>query len=251
MILIFIPTGQPPKCVSGATSPVEISTSTSSEISFEVRHFNNIWAEEDGHIGTKVAHEDHSTLAMLLLLFKRHKDHAIFHHPSSAWIDIEDMDQLSQVAREMDGLNCLGDDKVTLFHGDLEARNIMCYIDEQGCAKIAGVLDWDDAIFAPGFVSCRPPNWLWEPDTEEVEERQCYEEPLDPDMRKLKGAFETLVGPEFLSLSYPPQYRLARQLFQLGRSGIHSNEDHGKADGVIAEWNDLRNSILKYLGKDG
>ena len=220
-------------------------------MSFEVRHFNNKWAEEDGYNGTKVACEEHSTLAMLLLLFKRHKDHAIFHHPSSAWIDIEEMDQLSQVAREMDGLNCLGDDRVTFFHGDLEARNIMCYIDEQGCAKIAGVLDWDDAIFAPRFVSCRPPNWLWDPDTEDFEERQCYDEPFDPDMRELKGAFENLVGPEFLSLSYPPQYRLARQLFQLGRFGIHSNEDHGKADGIIAEWNDLRNSILKDLGKDG
>ena len=70
-------------------------------------------------------------------------------------------------------------------------------------------------------------------------------------MRKLKEAFETTVGPEFLSLSYPPQYRLARQLFELGRSGIHSNEDHMKARRIKAEWNDLRDSILKDLGKDG
>ena len=127
MTLTYVSKGQPPKCVSDTTSPVETSTSARSETSFEVRHFNNIWAKDDGYNGTKVAHEEYSTLSMLLLLFKRHKDLAILDHPSSAGFAIEEMDQLSQIAREMDGLNCLGDDRVTLFHGDLEARNIMCY----------------------------------------------------------------------------------------------------------------------------
>ncbi|KAI5201270.1 hypothetical protein AUEXF2481DRAFT_78733 [Aureobasidium subglaciale EXF-2481] len=58
-----------------------------------------------------------------------------------------------------------------LYHWDLEPRNIIVgpaptdrTLDnsEKQALRIAGVLDWDDALSVPPVLACKPPVWLWD-----------------------------------------------------------------------------------------
>ncbi|RKU45612.1 hypothetical protein DL546_008196 [Coniochaeta pulveracea] len=46
-----------------------------------------------------------------------------------------------------------------LWHGDLFPRNIM--VDVEASPMITGIIDWDEAIYAPTVISAVPPFWLW------------------------------------------------------------------------------------------
>ena len=93
--------------------------------------------------------------------------------------------RLSIIAREMDELGCLGSSPFVLCHEDLAARNIMAKVNNDGLLKITGVLDWDGAMFAPRFMSCLPPDWIWDWNTfwgSEDDEPEPYKLPTDPNM---------------------------------------------------------------------
>ena len=235
-----------------ADSANDVRLTGSSDASLEVRYHTNIWAEEgeDDYNDKMVNPDGHSTLSMLLLQFERHKALSLLCDPLSTF-DVDYMDRLAQAARETNSLNCLGDDKMTLFHGDLEPRNIMGHIDEQGSVKITAVLDWDNASFAPRFMSCQPPDWIWDFSDGDWEELETYPTPIDNELRELKETFESAVGQDFLDLSYAPQYRLARQLFRIAIAGLHETHYIEEADKFLTGWNALRNDLLKQLGGDG
>ena len=132
--------------------------------------------------------------------------------------------RLLAAAREMDELGCFGyESTMKLYHDDFEPRNIMVTIDndEFGTVKSSSIIDWDDAIFAPPFVSSLPPRWLWsDTNCNTNEEPQIYEDPTDPELLSLKQMFDDHVGWEFTSYSYEPQYRLARRLFRFAFNGF-------------------------------
>ena len=157
--------------------------------------------------------------------------------------------QLLAMAGEMNELWCLGYDRtMTLCHRDFEAHNLMATIknDEYGTVKIEAVLDWDDAIFAPQFMSSLPPRWLWSNDDNSPDdEPSSYEDPTDEGYRMLKWRFEMAVGSKWIRYAYEPQWRLARKLFVLALKGFSWASDHETADAIIAEWEELRPVLLR------
>ena len=103
-----------------------------------------------------------------------------------------------------------------ICHLDLMPRNIMVETPNATSANISGILDWDSAVFAPFFVSCNPPSWIWDWAEEEDEDpAKANETPETPEMQELKQVFEDAVGSKFLTCSYNPEYQLARRLFDL------------------------------------
>ena len=110
-----------------------------------------------------------TTFGTLKLQFDRWK-------ADSLSLDAEDtitcnlMASLTAAAREMDQLGYFDDKKNVLCHLDLEPRNVLINLEPE--VAFSGVLDWDSAMFAPVFMSCAPPFWLWGWQDEEDEDEQ-------------------------------------------------------------------------------
>ena len=96
----------------------------------------------------------------------------------------------------MDGLGFLGNDENCVCHLDLlgTPRNIMADIKADGGLSITGILDWDSAAFAPRFVGCAPPMWLWAWDEEGEDEKRANDNPSAPEDQEIKRIFEEIVG---------------------------------------------------------
>ena len=150
------------------------------------------------------------------------------------------MERLAATASQMDRLGCLGSNKNCLSHIDLAAQNIMVEVDSDKSITITGVLDFDSAIFAPTFVSCYPPWWLWQDETQPgdamEDESQSNETPPDPELVEIKHIFEETVGDGFLRYAYQPKFRLARKLFKIACHGNSSDEAWKKIEEFLGEW---------------
>ncbi|KAI4270446.1 MAG: hypothetical protein L6R35_006612 [Caloplaca aegaea] len=186
---------------------------------------------------------DHTVLKMLLTQFQRWLAHSFKRDPN----DILSRDyyaQLSMIARDMDEAGIFEDNAFHLTHLDLEPRNIMVAIGSDKHAFISGVLDWDSAVFAPIFASCRPPAWIWAWDDEEVDdEEKAGKIPEKPELRELKRIFEATMGPAYLKYAYEPQYRMARSLFMLAKDGLQSSVLIKHAESFFIEWAQFRGII--------
>jgi hypothetical protein len=109
-----------------------------------------------------------------------------------------------------------------LWHTDLFPRNIIIDVDSR--PMITGIVDWDEAVFAPTFVTAVAPAWLWEsgprfdedgdylgPDDVETAERSnCV--PESEQMRAVKSLFEDKAGDEYRAISGDPLGVIARRL---------------------------------------
>ncbi|CAD6591358.1 MAG: hypothetical protein ASARMPRED_005355 [Alectoria sarmentosa] len=150
------------------------------------------------------------------------------------------MERLAVTASQMNRMGCLGDNKNCLSHLDLAPRNIMVEVRSDISITITGVLDFDSAVFAPTFVSCYPPWWLWQDETQPgdplEDESQSDEAPADPELAEIKRIFEETVGNDFLRYAYRPQFRLARKLFKIACHGNRSNESWKKIEEFLDEW---------------
>ena len=153
------------------------------------------------------------------------------------------MERLTAVAVQMDQAGYLGDNQYCLAHLDLPGapRNVMANFESDGSLAITGILDWDEAVFAPKFVACVAPMWIWAwNDEDEEDERKANEDPATSESQQLKRLFEETVGPEYLRYAYQPEYRLARKLFDFAMHGVHSNWRITEGDELIEEWARLR-----------
>ena len=161
-------------------------------------------------------------------------------------------DRLVTMADQMDDLGCLGDDMNCLCHLDLlgAPRNIMANINSDDSLSITGILDWDSAVFAPRFVSCAPPMWLWAWDDEEEDETHANDTPSTPEDQEIKRIFEETVGDDFLFHAYKPEYRLARKLFYFAQSGIRSSTEDEEADELLKEWAEIYESSMASAKQD-
>ena len=189
-----------------------------------------------GPAGRNIPFKD-STYYFLLVQFGRLRASELRRDPAMiGWWDY--YERLAIMARQMDDLDLLGDSKNCLCHLDLNIapRNIMAHVDSDESLTISGILDWDSAIFAPRFVGCVPPMWIWAWSDEEEDETHANDTPSTPEQQELKRLFEDAVGPAFLEYAYRPEYRLARRLFQLAKDGMRSNEDHTEVESLLAEW---------------
>lgn len=137
-------------------------------------------------------------------------------------------------------------DDMSLCHLDLQPRNIMAEIQHDGSLNISGYLDWDSAVFAPRFVGCAPPRWLWadeEGDYDEDDEHDSNATPSAPEKQEIKRIFEEAVGADYLEYAYAPQYPLARMLFRIAKNGVWSNEHIRDVDKFMAGWKELRTTL--------
>ncbi|KAL6714036.1 hypothetical protein ACLMJK_008530 [Lecanora helva] len=155
------------------------------------------------------------------------------------------MRELALVASEMNKEGIFGESKNCLVHMDLAARNIMVEVGPDDFIKITGVLDWDSAIFAPRFVSCRPPWWLWQ-DQEHPEDAMEDETNAnigaadDPELIEVKSIFDSIMGEEYVRCAYQPEYLIARRLFDIALHGNWSNETWREIDDIVKDWDTLQ-----------
>lgn len=117
--------------------------------------------------------------------------------------------------------------------------------------QVTGILDWDEAIFAPKFRNCQPPRWLWDDDRQNAVDMDNYETPganmtlADPGQVELKCMFEENAGSEYCRLAYEPQYRWLRGLFKVAHEGSMSSETWHISEKVMEEWALRRESFKK------
>ena len=148
--------------------------------------------------------------------------------------------QLKDVVSAMNRLGILRDSRNVFTHMDLAPRNIMVELGPDDFIKITGILDWDSALFAPDFVSCRPPWWLWQdekfPEDAMEDELNACEEPDDPELLEVKTIFEEIMGDEYIRFAYQPQFLLARRLFKIALHGNYSSETMIEIDEIMKDW---------------
>lgn len=169
--------------------------------------------------------------------------------------------RLSLVARRMAKLGWFDNRSVTLYHLDLEPRNIMVQVgNDDDSIEITGILDWDSALFLPQFMGCCPPGWLWMPreDNEDDDdpdkcEDMAPETPSDPCLRERKAILEGIVGKRYRALSYPIPRRLMRKLCLYAISGLHSSWVVQAADDFATEcfaiFDEIRKEKRRVTGK--
>ena len=129
-----------------------------------------------------------------------------------------------------------------LTHMDFEPRNIFVNTISPTTAQLSGILGWDEALFAPAFLNCRPPSWLWDfgsDDGEELDESVAHKTPANKDLVAIKTVFEDAVGEKYLKYAYEPEYRFARDITRLAITGIGSNEDYVFCERLFKEWNEM------------
>ena len=66
------------------------------------------------------------------------------------------------IVEKLNELGIFEDNNYYLTHMDFEPRNVMVDIVDDSTARLSAILDWDEAVFAPAFVNCKPPSWLWD-----------------------------------------------------------------------------------------
>ncbi|KAF2874690.1 hypothetical protein BDV95DRAFT_603491 [Massariosphaeria phaeospora] len=121
-------------------------------------------------------------------------------------------------------------------HLDLFPRNILIVTPSPDTVVISGVLDWDDALFAPGWAACRMPVWLWTDDNaDEVDEEQGLRAPETEEGRVLRRVFEEGVGDEFVGYACGRVYVLLRKVFLWMRIGLSQQHLRREFGAVLAE----------------
>ena len=162
---------------------------------------------------------------------------------------VDYMKCLAAIATQMNEAGFLGDNENCLCHLDLNhaPHNIMVSIQDK-VLSISGILDWDSAVFAPRFVGCVPPMWIWAWNAEENEdEAHASDTPNTLKQQQLKKLFEDAVGEKFLHFAYPPQYRIARRLFKFAQDGMNASWHIQDADRLISEWAGMRPANLPEI----
>ena len=180
-----------------------------------------------------------STFLFLITQFGRWMADELAQRPDGIY-NWDFMHRLAKVAGQMERLCLLGDNVNCLTHLDLAGRNIMVEFHPGEPLKIRGYLDWDSAVFAPRFVSCAPPWWLWQDDDDETDyqddESRANETPRQAHKLEIKRAFEESVGEEFLTYAYKPHFQLARKLFHIAKHGNSSTSQLQMVEDFLDEW---------------
>jgi aminoglycoside phosphotransferase (APT) family kinase protein len=167
-------------------------------------------------------------------------------------------DSMLRAVLEMENLGLFRPDLNCLCHVDLHSSNIMIEIQSDTSIRLTAVFDWDEAIFAPKFVNCKPPAWLWDDDFEDL----LDEDDLNPwpyeldganalpssrEIQELKRIFEENAGPEYPHLAYNEHSRLCRGLFRVAKDDLNDNANWKAAERILSEWKVIRHSLTSEL----
>ena len=149
------------------------------------------------------------------------------------------------MAAELEARGLLNNRGYSLAHWDSAPRNILVNPTINSALSIIyGGLDWDIAVLAPTFRSCVPPLWIWAwREYGDEDERAANNDPPTPEARELKMLFEKAAGQQYLRFAYEPVYRLARRPFCFAVDGMHWNEHLKKAEAMLEERANVRNSV--------
>lgn len=196
---------------------------------------------------------EESTFQFLITQFGRWMADELGDRPDGI-LNWDFMYRLAEVAAQMEKRYFLGDDINCLAHLDLAGRNIMVEFHPGEPLKITGYLDWDSAVFAPRFVSCAPPWWLWQDDDDATDyqddESKANETPAQPHKQEIKRAFEETVGEDFLTYAYEPQFQLARKLFHIAKHGNTDSSQLQMVEDFLDEWAAFRDKNMEELKED-
>ena len=166
-------------------------------------------------------------------------------------------DSMLKAIHEMEALGLFEKMLNCLCHVDLHPGNIMAQVQPDGTIAISGILDWDEAIIAPKFMTCMPLAWLW--DDAVFGEHRYDDEGLDPwpyeleganatpptlEKQELKSTSDEHAGPEFRRLAYDETYRLCRGFFRIVKEGLNDNQSWKSAERILTEWACLRQSLI-------
>ena len=153
-------------------------------------------------------------------------------HPSL--LNLRYVDAFLDATSTMESLFSCYDNDICLCHLDLAPRNIL--VDTSSKPTLTGVLDWDNAVFGPVFMTCAPPMWLWAWNEDGDEDERTVNDPLPTvNQQKLKRAFDEAAGPRYNQFAYLPQFRLARQLCQFAMHRLSSTTNIKEADEFLKE----------------
>ncbi|KAF2806737.1 uncharacterized protein BDZ99DRAFT_465534 [Mytilinidion resinicola] len=177
-----------------------------------------------------------TTLDFLLSMFKRQRTFDLKHNR----IYLNPWEELTKVAHAMNDIGLFDDNKYYVTHMDLEPRNLLVHVKDDGTATLGGILDWDSGVFAPRWMGCKPPSWLrdWQYDDDE-DELKANKTPVDPGMQEVKYKFEEAIGQDWLRYAYTPEYRIARNVCLLALRGTNDSDAYRLVDSTIEEWEKL------------
>lgn len=197
-----------------------------------------------------------TTLDIFKTQFERWRTVALAHNCGSVDNEVELWDSMLKAVHDMDDLGLLRTDLNCLCHVDLHSGNIMVRSQTDMSIEITAILDWDEAVFAPKFVNCMPPAWLWDDEYE----NHFDENDLDPWPYELEGAnttpptlekqeikriFEEHAGPEYPHLAYDEHFRLTRGLFRVAKDGLDDSNKWKAVERILGEWETLRQSLIE------
>lgn len=152
-------------------------------------------------------------------------------------MDDDHWEPLGKIAHAMNDMGLFDDNRFYLTHMDLEPRNLLVDIKNNDTAALIDILDWDSAVFAPRWMGCKPPSWLWDWQHDDDEDKlKANETPVDPGMQQVKQKFEDAVGQDWLRYAYTPEYRIARNIGKLLICGINRYEAYELADSYADGW---------------
>ena len=184
-------------------------------------------------------------------VFRKRQAHALSEPYENA---IRVSTDLYETVCDMDNMGVFSKDLHCFCHVDLHSRNIMAEIQPDDSIKVTAVLDWDEAVFAPKFVNCQPPWWLWEEEGDDRMDEKGWPTwpyelpaaegfPATPENQELKRLFEEHAGPEYRHLATDTCCRLGRGLFILVKDGLVGSQHYDAAEKIIQEWKDMKESL--------
>ncbi|KAL8794638.1 MAG: hypothetical protein Q9195_002834 [Heterodermia aff. obscurata] len=189
-----------------------------------------------------------STSEFLIAQFQRWRAVDLDRSAGEITNDIKIWDRLLATVREMHSMDLFpAEIGNCLCHTDLHPRNIMVAVLPDHSIKVTAILDWDEAVFAPKFVGCLPPGWLWRDDVVEdgmgwwpYEVSGADELPTSAEKAELKQLFEEHAGPEYRCWAYEDRFRWGRVLFRLATIGLVSSQNWRVAERVLRDWEMFR-----------
>jgi aminoglycoside phosphotransferase (APT) family kinase protein len=158
------------------------------------------------------------------------------------------------------------DGEFCLWHSDLFPRNIM--VDVDSSPMITGIIDWDEAVYAPKFVDAVAPTWLWVPregkDDEEEEEvvveevpddenetyDRAWEVPPSDELRQVRRAFATAAGKECVDSCTDHYAIFARRILRFALEWQWPYWWHEMYRETVEEWEALREEDDDEEGED-
>ncbi|KAK0654013.1 hypothetical protein QBC41DRAFT_386787 [Cercophora samala] len=192
-----------------------------------------------------------TTTSLLVRMFRYQRARELDIDPNNSLTLMPDFEKM---ATEISEEGYFDEVPISLCHLDFYPRNIIISLagsenTAQGIPNLKAILDWDSAIFAPAFMICEPPVYLWnhkfyengedDDDCEDWHIDQTFG-PITENDNIVKKIFEDAAGEEYLRFAYDPTYRLARQLFRYGMKGIYTSWDFRDGNKLLGFWKDTK-----------